>query len=138
MQIEPYLIRSGLRTVICQRLLRRICTLCRDQVGHTAANPSQSSESGRTSDKFALQPVHRIACAVCGSTGYHGRLVLAEMLNPNTPEVATAILNRSDAPELSRRAAASGMQTLNQRAAAAVTSGQTTHEEVLRILGSIV
>ena len=136
MQIEPYLIRSGLRTVICQRLLRKICPNCRDQVAHTVAVRPPSSESGRTSDKSASHPVHGIACTVCGSTGYHGRLVLAEMLNPNSPEVAKAILNRLDAPEVARLAAASGMQTLPQRAAIAVTDGQTTYEEVLRILGS--
>ncbi len=136
MQIEPYLIRSGLRTVICQRLLRKICPNCRDQVAHTAVVRPPSSESGRTSDKSASHSVHGIACTVCGSTGYHGRLVLAEMLNPNSPEVAKAILNRLDAPEVARLAAASGMQTLTQRAAIAVTDGQTTYEEVLRILGS--
>jgi general secretion pathway protein E len=137
MQIEPYLIRSGLRTVICQRLLRRICTNCRDQIGDFSTHPSRSSESEKLSDKFAAPSVHGIACAVCGGTGYHGRLVLAEMLNPNSPEVARAILNRLDAPEMARLAAVSGMQTLPQRAAAAVTNRQTTYEEVLRVLGSI-
>ena len=137
MQIEPYLIRSGLRTVICQRLLRKICMNCHGQDGHSAAILSQSAESGRTSDKSASPPVHRNVCAFCGSTGYHGRLVLAEMLNPNCPEVAKAILNRLDAPEVARLAAASGMQTLSQRAANAVTNRETTNEEVLRVLGSI-
>ncbi len=138
MQIEPYLIRSGLRIVICQRLLRRICTNCQGQVRHSAANLSQSAESGRSADESAAQSVHRIACAVCGSTGYHRRLVLAEMLNPNSPEVAQAILNRLDAPEVARLAGASGMQSLSQRAANAVSNGETTYEEVLRVLGSIV
>ncbi len=136
MQIEPYLIRSGLRTVICQRLLRKICANCRDLVDHTGAILSQSAESERTSDKFVSSPAHRIACAICGSTGYHGRLVLAEMLNPNSPEVAKAILNKLDAPEVARLAIASGMQTMEQRAATAVANGETTYEEVLRVLGS--
>ena len=136
MQIEPYLIRSGLRTVICQRLLRKICANCRDLVDHTGAILSQSAESERTSDKFVSSPAHRIACAICGSTGYHGRLVLAEMLNPNSPKVAKAILNKLDAPEVARLAIASGMQTMEQRAATAVANGETTYEEVLRVLGS--
>ena len=138
MQIEPYLIRSGLRTVICQRLLRKICTNCHDLVGNSATDLSQSAKSGRTSDKFAPPPVHRNVCAVCGSTGYHGRIVLAEMLNPNCPEVARAILNRMDAPEVARLAAVSGMQALSQRATIAVSHGETTYEEVLRVLGSVV
>lgn len=139
MQIEPYLIRSGLRTVICQRLLRRICPNCHGQprnAGPPTPNLSQSAESERTSDKSAACDVPHIACAVCGSTGYHGRLVLAEMLNPSSSEVARAILNRLDAPEMARLAAASGMQTLSQRATTAVADRQTTYEEVLRVLGS--
>jgi len=137
MQIEPYLIRSGLRTVICQRLLRRICTNCHGGTGDSLSVQTKAPESERTSDKSSSPPDHRNACAVCGSTGYHGRLVLAEVLNPNCPEVARAILNRLDAPEVARLAAASGMQTLSQRAANAVTNGETTYEEVLRVLGSI-
>ncbi len=137
MQLEPYLIRSGLRTVICQRLLRRICPNCHDQAGDSLPVQTKSPESERSADKLGSQRVHRNACAVCGSTGYHGRLVLAEILNPNSPAVAKAILHRSDAPEVARLAEASGMQTLSQRAANAVTSGETTYEEVLRVLGSI-
>lgn len=135
MQIEPYLIRSGLRTVICQRLLRRICPDCRDQTPPSDAISAQVTKSERTIDKSDSQPAHRIACSVCGSTGYHGRLVLAEMLDPSSPEVARAILNKLDAPEVARLAESSGMKTLSQRAEAAVSNGQTSYEEVLRVLG---
>jgi len=136
MQIEPYLIRSGLRTVICQRLLRRICPACQTQTTASAADSFISHESGKSSDKIPTQHDHRVTCVECGSTGYHGRLVLAEMLNPNSPEVAKAILNRLDAPEVARLAAASGMVTLPQLAKNAVANGETTYEEVLRVLGS--
>ncbi|MDA1230513.1 MAG: GspE/PulE family protein [Planctomycetota bacterium] len=136
MQIEPYLIRSGLRTVICQRLLRRICSNCCDKDGSSGPIASHSPDSPGTINKSGSLPAHRIACAVCGSTGYHGRLVLAEMLDPNSPDVARAILNKQDAPAVARLAEASGMQTLPQRAATAVAAGQTSYEEVLRVLGS--
>jgi general secretion pathway protein E len=136
MQIEPYLIRSGLRTVICQRLLRRICPACNANRTLTAVVSSNSSDSEKLSDKTETTLDHRMACTACGSTGYHGRLVLAEMLNPNTPEVARAVLNRRDAPEVARLAAASGMVTLPQLAKSAIANGVTTYEEVLRVLGS--
>ena len=58
------------------------------------------------------------------------------MLNPDAPEVARAILNRRDAPEVARLAAASGMLTLPQLAKNAVANGLTTYEEILRVLGS--
>lgn len=137
MQIEPYLIRSGLRTVICQRLLRKICPACRRPTEEPDTDSGNTSESERKSDKINSALSQRIACAVCGSTGYHGRLVLAEMLNPNSPSVAKAILNRLDAPELAQLAKASGMLTLPAVARNAVTDGQTTYAEVLRVLGSI-
>lgn len=89
-------------------------------------------------NKFESQPAQRTACTVCGSTGYHGRLVLAEMLDPSSPEVAKAILNKLDAPEVARLAELSGMKTLLQRAATAVENGQTSYEEVLRVLGRSV
>ena len=136
MQIEPYLIRSGLRTVICQRLLRRTCPVCQKHRPVSAGVSTISSESEKTLDKTETPSALRVECTVCGSTGYHGRLVLAEMLNPDAPEVARAILNRRDAPEVARLAAASGMLTLPQLAKNAVANGLTTYEEILRVLGS--
>jgi len=135
MQIEPYLIRSGLRTVICQRLLRRTCPNCHGQTARSEIISAHVTESERTINKSESQSAQRTACTVCGSTGYHGRLVLAEMLDPSSPEVAKAILNKLDAPEVARLAELSGMKTLLQRAATAVTSGQTSYDEVLRVLG---
>lgn len=135
MQIEPYLIRSGLRTVICQRLLRRTCPSCHGQAAESEIIRPHVMESERTINKSESQPAQHTACTVCGSTGYHGRLVLAEMLDPSSPEVAKAILNKLDAPEVARLAESSGMKTLRQRAATAVASGQTSYDEVLRVLG---
>ena len=135
MQIEPYLIRSGLRTVICQRLLRRTCPDCHDGTGRSEAILEYVTESEITINKSESQSAQLTACTVCGSTGYHGRLVLAEMLDPSSPEVAKAILDKLDAPEVARLAELSGMKTLSQRAATAVENGQTSYGEVLRVLG---
>ncbi len=136
MQIEPYLIRSGLRTAICQRLLRRVCSHCSGGLQQADSFSAHLRNSCEKSDKSKSADAPRTTCEVCGSTGYHGRLVLAEMLDPNLPEVAKAILNRVDAPELARLAAASGMVTLQQRAEKAVSENLTTAMEVLRVLGT--
>jgi type II secretory ATPase GspE/PulE/Tfp pilus assembly ATPase PilB-like protein len=134
MHIEPYLIRSGLRTVICQRLLRRACSDCSGRA-HSATIKSSEEQKLRTeADKKLVETAHP-ACDVCGSTGYLGRLVLAEMLDPDQPEVSGAILQRSDARQLASLAEMAGMETLHQAAVNAVTLGLTTHEEVLRVLG---
>ena len=131
MEIEPYLLRSGLRSVICQRLLRRACSEC-ESSRSIAANPENAVT---LSDKSNPHGAHRSTCSNCGSTGYLGRLVLAEMLDPDEPEIARAILQRSDARQLASLAESVGMQTLQQAADAAVVSGLTTIEEVLRVLG---
>lgn len=135
MQIEPYLIRSGLRSVICQRLLRKACAACAKM---TAGSPSvieSAASFGNQTDKSQTSATPGQQCDVCGGTSYLGRLVLAEMLDPNQPEVARAILNRTDARKLATLAQAEGMQTLQQAADQAVAGGLTTLEEVLRVLG---
>jgi 4-hydroxy-3-polyprenylbenzoate decarboxylase len=78
---------------------------------------------------------HSAGCDACRHTGYRGRLVLADMLPPLTGELAQAILGRRDSAELSRVAAAAGMTTVSQRAAAAVAAGRTDLAEVRRVLG---
>lgn len=136
MQIEPYLIRSGLRSVICQRLLRRSCPDCGKLTDEFESTADKSVNPRNESDKTSLLKTPRIACTTCGSTGYWGRLVLAEMLDPDQPEVARAVLNRVDARQLATLAEASGMETLHCHAAKAVADNLTTREEVLRVLGS--
>lgn len=134
MQIEPYLLRSGLRSIVCQRLLRRTCPACggpsRERYAHEKSVPAENS-----SDKTASQPGLAAACGQCGSTGYLGRLLLAEMLDPDVPEMARAILNKSDSRTLATLAESTGMETLRHAANLAISNGRTTREEVLRVLG---
>jgi type II secretory ATPase GspE/PulE/Tfp pilus assembly ATPase PilB-like protein len=110
MGIEPYLVRSGLRAMLHQRLLRRLCTCA------AAGSP--------------------VGCPLCWQTGYRGRLVLAELLPPLAGELGQAVLERRDAVELDRLATAAGMTTMQQRARAAIEARQTDAAEVRRVLGS--
>jgi type II secretory ATPase GspE/PulE/Tfp pilus assembly ATPase PilB-like protein len=63
-------------------------------------------------------------------------MVLAEQLDPDQPEIARGILQRLDARQLATLAETLGMETLQQAADYAVSTGQTSREEVLRVLGS--
>ena len=142
MQIEPYLLRSGLRSVICQRLLRRSCSHCSpgDASMQSLAETGFAEKSEKLSDrsdKSGLAVTPGSTCSHCGSTGYSGRMVLAEMLDPDQPEIARAILQRTDARQLATLAESAGMETLQQAAAKAVAAGLTSREEVLRVLGSL-
>jgi type II secretory ATPase GspE/PulE/Tfp pilus assembly ATPase PilB-like protein len=129
MGIEPYVLRSGLLAVVCQRLVRRLCQ-CAEHAGSGQTNSEQELLGLPVSSARAPR-----GCEQCLHTGYRGRMVLAEMLLPETGQLAPAILSRADATELQRRAVAGGMTTVWQRALAAVEAGQTSPAEVRRVLG---
>jgi general secretion pathway protein E len=125
MGIEPYAIRSGLRAVVAQRLVRRLCPAC--------AAPCERPE-----DLLGL-PVARAhvarGCDACGQTGYIGRLVLAEMLLSNQEPFGQDVLARRNVQHLEETALASGMIGRWERACQAVEEGLTSPGEIRRVLG---
>ncbi len=124
MGIEPYAVRSGLRAIVAQRLVRRLCE---------CAEPSSRPED------FLGLPVRQArvprGCDACRQTGYLGRIVLAEMLLPEPDQIGRAILDRADVRRLERIAVEAGMVHRWARACAAVEAGLTAPAEVRRILG---
>lgn len=121
MGIEPYLLTSGLRAVLHQRLARKLCECAVD--GHETLG-------------LPVTANHRaVGCDLCRHTGYRGRLALAEMLPRIAGDLAAAVKDSRDAAELSRVAIASGMTSIFQRACAAVEAGQTDPAEVRRVWG---
>jgi type II secretory ATPase GspE/PulE/Tfp pilus assembly ATPase PilB-like protein len=124
MGIEPYLLRSGVRAIVCQRLLRRLC----------ACAKSSADEDDRLGLPVGVVRIPA-GCPDCAGTGYRGRFVLAEMLVPQHTGLGRAILSRSDARELERLAVEAGMVPQMQRACEAVAAGWTSPAEVRRVLG---
>jgi type II secretory ATPase GspE/PulE/Tfp pilus assembly ATPase PilB-like protein len=110
MGIEPFLLTSGLRAILNQRLVRRLCKVCR---AVPSAMPS---------------------CQRCAGTGYRGRLLLAEWLTLDAP-LRQGIVARSDTLELENIASRSERPTLRQAAEQAVAAGHTTRQEIERVLG---
>ena len=124
MGIEPYLLTSGLRAVLHQRLLRRICECSR--------------ETTDVDERLALPISHARkaqGCDRCRKTGYKGRLAVAEMLPALSGDVGQGVLRRADSAELARLASNAGMTTVFERACTAVEAGQTDAAEVRRVLG---
>ena len=124
MGIEPYLLRSGLLAILCQRLLRRLCK-CAEETAAPEARLGLPVENVRVP----------VGCEECGSTGYRGRIVLTEMLLPGHTEVGRAILSRTDAARLEQLAVAAGMVNQWERAYQVVAAGITSPAEVHRVLG---
>ena len=124
MGIEPYLLRSGVQAIVCQRLLRRLCQCAK----------SSADENDRLGFPVGVVRIP-VGCPDCAGTGYRGRFVLCEMLLPQRTELGRAILSRSDAAELERLAVEAGMTAQRERAYAAVAAGWTSPAEVCRVLG---
>jgi type II secretory ATPase GspE/PulE/Tfp pilus assembly ATPase PilB-like protein len=124
MGIEPYVISSGVRAIICQRLVRRLCSCARG-----VDDPQQ----------FLGLDVRRartaVGCDVCRGTGYRGRVSLAEILIPGHPEISQAIRTHLDVNHLESIALRLGMVALDERARLAVEAGLTDPAEVRRVLG---
>jgi general secretion pathway protein E len=124
MGIEPYLIRSGLLAVVSQRLVRTLCAC--------------AVESDEPRGRLGL-PVERYrvagGCEACRGTGYLGRMVLAELLEPEALGLGSAILDRADVHRLEALALGAGMVGRWERARRAVVEGRTSPAEIRRVLG---
>ncbi|MEM7809914.1 MAG: GspE/PulE family protein [Planctomycetota bacterium] len=125
MGIEPYLIRGGLAAAFCQRLLRKLCE-CK-----TAGTVLPRLHAVGIETHF--EPG---GCDRCRGTGYDGRVVVSEMLDPDEAGVGDAILGRRDVKTLERVSAAASGGGLADRCLELVGAGVTSFAEVLRLLGS--
>lgn len=125
MGIEPYLLRTGIRAVVGQRLVRRLCdcaTIGADLAGRLGLPVDRWREAA--------------GCSNCRDSGYQGRALIAEILRPDSAEISRALLSKEDAPHIERLAVQAGMITRWRRATAAVEAGWTSPAEIRRVLGS--
>jgi type II secretory ATPase GspE/PulE/Tfp pilus assembly ATPase PilB-like protein len=130
MRIPPYVLRSGLRAVLAQRLVRRLCTACRVEISPAI---EADSESGRWPDRgFEAAPQ---GCPECGGTGYSGRAVVSEWLEAGDDALSRTLTSRIDARKLRRLRAESGARTLADDARRLIAEGVTSPLEVARVLG---
>ena len=130
MGIEPYLVSSSVIAIIAQRLVRLICSHCKETY-----KPEKESlrEIGLKSGQLAEGRLYRgRGCPHCLDTGYRGRTGIYELL-VMSEEINELILSRADANAIKKRAIENGMVTLRQDGADKVLKGLTTIEEVLRV-----
>jgi type IV pilus assembly protein PilB len=84
-------------------------------------------------DEGAPTLYHPAGCSSCTQSGYRGRLAFHEVM-PVTEEIARAIVERASTAEIGRLARAQGMRTLRQDALEKVRTGETSLEEVARVI----
>jgi type IV pilus assembly protein PilB len=129
MGMEPFLIASSLKLTAAQRLMRRICNNCKEEVEvpKDVLKRVQYKPSGGTATFYRGR-----GCKRCKDSGYKGRLAVIEVM-PNSEEIEDLIMERASATALKQKATELGMRTLRQNALEKAVKGLTTLEEVLRI-----
>jgi type IV pilus assembly protein PilB len=129
MGIEPFLVATAVNCIAAQRLVRKVCTGCAEDVD---TSPQTLIQIGFAPDEVKTLKVKRgRGCESCKHTGYKGRLGLFEVLS-FTDEIRDMILTGASSIELKRRAVEEGMVTLRVAGLHKIRDGVTTLEEVLR------
>src|SRR5258705_54836 len=129
MGIEPFLVATSVNLICAQRLVRRICANCKEEL----EVPQQALiDAGYTPEEVKTTKIyHGKGCSTCNKGGYKGRTGLYEVMEIND-ELRELILVGASALELKKKAIEQGMITLRRSGLIKVALGQTTMEEVLR------
>jgi len=128
--IKPFLVASAVRTIMAQRLVRRICKECRVPF---VIDPEDLEEAGIDAVMFSGITTYKgEGCTSCSGTGYRGRVGLYEVLTLDK-NIKQAVIDRSSAGDLRLMAVKNGMRTLRMDAIDKLRNGVTTLEEVTRV-----
>ncbi len=133
MGLEPYLVASSVQAFIAQRLVRTICSDCREEISFVEA------EHGKGAFKEGFEVVekpktifHGKGCETCKFTGYKGRIAIYEILMI-TEEIRQMILDKASASQIKKKALQLGLRSLLQEGWNKIRQGITTPEEVMRV-----
>jgi type IV pilus assembly protein PilB len=134
MGVEPFLVTSALDCVLAQRLARRLCDRCKEAYQPTE---SQLVEAGWRVEDLGMNEwptlFRHIGCSSCGRTGYRGRFAIHEVMLI-TEDVERMIIERRSTDDLQKMAVMQGMLPLREDGLRKVATGQTSLEEVFRVV----
>ena len=129
MGIEPFLVATSVNIIQAQRLIRRICSECKEEV-HLP--PEGLVEIGFTKEEAPSLKLYKgKGCSTCNNTGYKGRVGLYEVMEIND-ELRELIIIGASAMELRKKAIDLGMITLRESGLCKIREGITTIEEVVK------
>lgn len=126
--VDPFVVSSSLNLVIAQRLARRTCPRCKE--------PYQPDPEVLERLRMARQSMvfrRGRGCSMCGNTGFAGRIGIYEVLRL-TPAMKDLIHHRASESEMKAAATSGGTRFLMDEALRKVILGQTTPEEILRVI----
>jgi type IV pilus assembly protein PilB len=133
MDIEPFLVGSALDCVVAQRLARRLCERCKQPYAPDAqdlVNLRVGFDPAVSAVPTLFRPV---GCTSCSNTGYRGRIAVHEVMTVSE-EIERMAVARSSSAEIGRVAREQGMLTLREDGWQKALRGDTSIEEILRVV----
>lgn len=129
MGIEPFLVATSVNIIQAQRLIRRVCNECKQEV---QMPPDALTEVGFSKEEAPSIKLYKgKGCSNCNNTGYRGRVGLYEVMDM-TDELRELIIIGASAMELRKKAIEGGMITLRESGLYKIRAGITTIEEVVK------
>jgi type IV pilus assembly protein PilB len=130
MGIEPFMVGTAVNLVQAQRLIRRVCANCKEDIADV---PGQTLvEAGFKPDEASGLKLYKgRGCGACNGTGYKGRVGLYEVMEM-TDGLRDLVLVGASSVEIRKQAIEEGMITLRRSGIEKIKQGITTLEEVLR------
>lgn len=129
MGIEPFLVATSVNLICAQRLVRRVCQNCKEEVDippQALINIGYTPEEAKTLNVFKGK-----GCDKCNNTGYKGRVALYEAMQIDD-DIRELILAGASAMELKQKAVENGMVTLRRSGLVKIMNGVSSIEEVVR------
>ena len=130
MGVAPYLVASSITGIMAQRLLRVICTKCKQPYTPQPAELEAAGISPKAAEKATF--MRGKGCGNCQGTGYRGRLAIIELM-PMSSKIRELAFRGAPTQDIRRAAIADGMKTLFEDGILKVLKGLTTLEEVFRV-----
>lgn len=131
--VEPYLVSSSVEAFIAQRLVRMLCTHCKEE------DPKKPDEiKAQIAKELGLPSIHDVktyrgkGCEKCNFSGFWGRIAIFEILLVDD-EIREMIMKRVPASDVKKVAVRKGMRTLRKSGWQKVIAGLTTPEEILEV-----
>jgi len=129
LNVAPYLVGASLIAVLAQRLVRKICTNCKEEY-----TPSPNVRGIVEKWGGVVETFYRgLGCRKCRNTGYLGRIAIHELFTPSY-EVLDMISDGVQLKKLRAQAVKDGMVSLRRDGMEKVKAGITTIEEILRVV----
>jgi general secretion pathway protein E len=136
MGVESFLIASGVRIIVGQRLVRVLCEHCKEPHNLSANDLGRDQRYAALGFKSGDFVHNAKGCEWCGFSGFHGRQGLFEVMEV-TPLVRDTISPKTDAVALEQIARSGGMSTMIEDGVAKCRAGLTTIDEVFRVAASL-